>query len=208
MATLDILGVLAEAGIKNLREGEKEVSGSCPMHYERLGRVDAHASWSINRHTFVHHCFSCGYSGTLTGLLVDLQGYAPDDIETLVLAHSFKRKHAENVARQQSPEEKVVTEWELSHVLQPVPERLLAFRRLAANAAEVYGVRWDPKAKSWVLPVRSPDGTLIGAQYRQKGVVLNNPKGLEKASTLFGFVEMRHHSRITLVESPLDAVRL
>lgn len=205
MANLDIIGLLVGAGIKNVRDGGKEVSGSCPMHLHRIGRTDSHASWSINKTTFLHHCFSCGYSGTLTGLLIDVQGYAPDDIETLVLSTSFTGKMSE--VRAAAPE-KVVTDWELSNVLEPVPERLLSFRRLRPDAANAYGVRWDPKVKSWVLPVRSPDGVLLGAQYRQKGAVINQPTGLEKSTTLFGFYEMRLHNRITLVESPLDAVRL
>ena len=207
--TLDILGVLSQAGVQNLREGDKEIGGSCPMHKQRLGRSDTHSSWSINKTTFLHNCFSCGYSGTLTMLLVDVQGYAPDDIEALVVSSSFRRTQASNDARRSAAVvDPAPTEWELSNVLVPVPERLLAFRYLLPEAAEVFGVRWDPKSKSWVLPVRSADGVLMGAQYRQKGVVLNRPDGLEKSVTLFGFHEMRKYDRVVLVESPLDAVRL
>ena len=207
--TLDILGVLEQAGVKNLREGDKEIAGSCPMHKQRLGRTDTHSSWSINKTSFLHNCFSCGYSGTLTMLLVDVQGYAPDDIEAIIASSSFRRIQANNDAKRWvAPADPVVTEWELSNILVSVPERLLAFRHIVANAAEAFGVRWDAKAKSWVLPIRDPQGRLMGAQYRQKGVVLNRPDGMEKSVTLFGFNEMRKYDRVALVESPLDAVRL
>ena len=46
--------------------------GRCPMHEQRTGKPDHHPSWSINRYTYVHSCFSCGYKGTLHGLLLDL----------------------------------------------------------------------------------------------------------------------------------------
>lgn len=48
----------------------------------------------------------------------------------------------------------------------------------------------------------------MGFQFRQKGLVINHPKGMEKSTTLFGFNLFRSEGRITIVESPLDAVRL
>ena len=208
MAHLDVAAVLAQAGVRNIREGQKEITGSCPMHQQRVGKSDAHASWSMNRHTFVHHCFSCGYAGTLTGLLIDLQGYAPDDIETMVKASTLASNIKKIEQKQEEPERRAATEWEMANVLTDVPERLLSLRHLSLEAANTYGVRWDSTLRSWVLPIRDPQGTLLGAQYRQKGNVLNLPQGLEKSVTLFGFCEMRHHNRVALVESPLDAVRL
>ena len=210
MASLDITSLLEQAGVRQIREGQKEVTALCPMHKERVGKEDSHASWSINRHTFVHHCFSCGYSGTLVSLLVDLQGYAPEDIQTEIAKSSFLRTMEKITKRDEEPEERPPTEWELSNILTPVPDRLLTLRQLQRNAVDVYGIRWDPERKSWVLPIRHPDGTLMGVQYRQKGVVLNAPKGMNKAITLFGYNEMMLRSDVwvTLVESPLDAVRL
>jgi hypothetical protein len=205
-----VASILAQAGVRNIREGQKEITGSCPMHKERVGRADAHASWSMNRHTFVHHCFSCGYSGTLSMLLTDLQGYAPDDIETMVREATVgtnMRKLAER-AEAKAPERRAATEWELTHTLTDMPDRLLELRHLRREAVDAYGVRWDKTTKSWVLPIRDPNGVLLGAQYRQKGNVLNLPEGLEKSVTLFGFSEMRQYNRVALVESPLDAVRL
>lgn len=210
MASLDIVDILHDAGVKQIKEGEKEISALCPMHRERVGKEDSHASWSINRHTFVHHCFSCGYSGTLVGLLIDLQGYAPEDIEAEIAKSSFIRTMEKVERKQEEPEERPPTEWELSNILTDVPDRMLALRRLHRDAVDVYGIRWDRDRKSWVLPIHHADGSLMGAQYRQKGVVLNVPKGMAKAETLFGFQQMAMLSPtwVALVESPLDAVRL
>jgi len=47
----------------------------------------------------------------------------------------------------------------------------------------------------------------MGFQFRQKGIVLNHPSGMEKSKTLFGLHLFKNESQITLVESPLDAVR-
>jgi hypothetical protein len=212
MATtaLDLYSVLEDAGVLGLRDGTKELGGLCPQHEARVGKPDRHSSWSINKFTYVHHCFSCGYSGTLTGLLVDMLGYAPPDIEEQIAKTSFLRKvanlhqdHAADVAK-----DPPLTDWFIKNMLRDVPDRLLAFRRLQRHALDHYEVRWDPEKKCWVLPLRMPDGTLIGAQYRQKGSVLTMPKDVEKSQTLFGFTTVVKYETIALVESPLDAVRL
>lgn len=206
-ASFDIIHVLDKAGVKNLREGSKEISGLCPMHKQRLGREDRHSSWSINKITYVHHCFSCGYAGTLTGLLIDLQGYAPEDIEQEIAKSSFLRT-LDKIEQKKNPVTPEVTEWSLSHRLTDVSDGLLALRKLKRHAADKFQIRWDKELRSWVIPVRDPDGLLLGAQYRQKGNVINAPHGLQKSSTLFGLYEMKNEDCVALVESPLDVVRL
>ena len=102
----------------------------------------------------------------------------------------------------------LLTEWSLKYTLKDPPRRLLEFRQLRQAAIATYQVRWNPGTKQWVMPVRSPSGELLGAQYRQSGSVLTLPSGIEKSTTLFGYSVMCHHDYAALVESPLDAVRL
>lgn len=203
---IDLVGILTEAGVKNLKESSKEVSGSCPMHVQRLGRMDRHASWSINKFSYLHNCFSCGYKGTLTGLLLDLTGTAPDNLEAELAQASFLQKL--NTVAEPVEEEPMLTDWALHNLLKDVPDNLLNMRRLKRQAVDEYEVRWDDRKKCWVLPIRSYEGELMGAQYRQRGSVLTLPKTVQKSKTLFGISKMREHNTVALVESPLDAVRL
>lgn len=209
--TIDLVSLLDDAGVENLKEGSKEISGSCPQHVARLGHVDRHSSWSINKYSYLHHCFSCGYSGTLTGLLIDQLGYAPENLEEELakqaIHHSWEKATHPVVTAPVDPTP-VVNDWSLVNMMKDVPQRLVDFRRLQRKAVDEYGVRWDPERKSWVLPIRTGTGELIGAQFRQKGNELNLPEGLEKSVTLFGLHQMRCHNTVALVESPLDAVRL
>lgn len=208
---LDLRTILENIGITALRETGKEIVGRCPMHQQRTGKADHHPSWSMNRTTYVHSCFSCGYKGTLRGLLVDLTGEAPEDLDKTLAREGFL--HRWEQARQ-APEEilerviPVLTEWALSHILDDVPDRLLGFRHLVRSAVDTYEVRWDRDTRRWVLPLRSPEGDLLGAQYRQKGSVLTLPEGMEKSTTLFGLPQACSSNYCALVESPLDAVRL
>src|SRR5215510_11584528 len=93
--TLDLLSVLADAGIQHLRDGRKEISGACPAHTERTGHPDSHPSWSMSKTTYLHFCQSCHYKGSLTQLLVDMLGSAPVDLEIDLKQQSFLRQMAQ-----------------------------------------------------------------------------------------------------------------
>lgn len=207
----DVLSLLVTAGVLNLREGRREISGSCPQHYVRTGKYDTHPSWSINKHSLLHFCQSCGYKGTLNSLLHDLTGAAPPDLDIELKSQAFLREMSgvrEHPGETLAPALPFVTEFHLANVFTDVPDRLLAFKRLLRNAIDAYGVRWDRDARRWVLPFRSPQGELLGAQFRQKGITLTLPEGMEKSLSLFGYSMMSHFDHCVLVESPLDAVRL
>lgn len=198
------------AGITPHRESADEIFAPCPMHQARTGRVDRRPSWSINTTKLLHSCFSCGYAGSLTGLLLELTGSAPDDLEKEVATTGFLQKMADARAKPEetlAPILPILTEWSLRH-LDDVPQRLLDFRCLQRAAIDAYEVRWSRDSHQWVMPLRSPEGALLGAQYRQKGNVVTLPAGMEKQHTLFGFKQCEAESYCAVVESPLDAVRL
>jgi hypothetical protein len=210
--SLDLLSTLTSAGVQGLRETRKEVWGACPRHKERTGHEDRKPSWSVSKTTFLHHCFSCGYSGTLTGLLVDLTGASPPDLENTIKAQGFLRQMR---GVREQPEETLhpilpyLNDWGMTNVLVDVPTQLLEFRRLVRAAVDAFQVRWHPDTRVWVLPLREPEtGEFMGAQLRRTGSVLTMPAGLPKASTMFGYREMAANDTCVLVESPLDAVRL
>lgn len=203
--SLDLASVLIQIGVEVTRENGDEYFAKCPQHLARTGKEDQHPSWSINGTTFAHHCFSCGYSGNLSSLYQDLTGEVPEALEWEIAKTSV----IASVQRTERPVERSgpsVDEWTLSR-FRDLPDALLERRHLLRSSVDRLGVRWDPEQRCWVIPVRTPDGVLLGFQFRQKGIVLNHPKGMEKASTLFGMHLYQNESRITVVESPLDAVR-
>lgn len=208
---MDLTAILEQAGITPLRTNRHEIVARCPQHEVRTGKPDIHPSWSINSVTYTHFCFSCGYKGTLTSLLVELTGEAPEDLEKTLAKESFLRKV---ISIRQDPEPvlapviPILTDWVLSNVMTDVPTKLMSFRHLQRPAVDAYEVRWDPDTHRWVLPLRSTGGSLLGAQYRQKGSVYTLPEGMEKKRTLFGYGQCCDSSFCAIVESPLDAVRL
>lgn len=202
---LDLEAVLSSIGVDILKETGDEVLGKCPMHLQRTGSEDRHPSWSINSRTYLHHCFSCGYAGTLTTLYRDLVGEVPEDLEWELTKQSLDTHFEAPKERPTSGPQ--VNEWVLNNY-DDLPDRMLVRRNLKRHAVDFYEVRWDSTNKTWVIPIRTPYGQLMGFQFRQKGVVLNHPTGMEKSTTLFGIDRLRDERQITIVESPLDAVRL
>lgn len=207
---MDFRATLEAAGITIRRESSFRYHAHCPRHRERTGHVDRRPSWSIDKHTGNHHCFSCQYAGTFTALLVDLTGSAPPDLELELNEQSFLRRMAEVRADPESVlPVPIVTDWVLRYALHDVPQQLLSLRYLRRDAIDRYGVRWDRPSRRWVLPLRThPGDRLVGAQYRQHGNVDTQPAGLAKSQLLFGLAQAAPQDHVVVVESPLDAVRL
>jgi DNA primase len=204
---IDVQGMLEAAGVQGLRETPKELVGRCPGHLERTGKEDQRPSWSLNKTTYVHFCFSCGYKGTLSQLLHDLTGAAPVDLVDELKRQSFLQRMA---VREQPEEtlEPVISEWAITHLLDDVPQKMLEMRYLMREAIDAYQVRWNRDTRQWVMPIWNTAGDLLGAQYRQSGSALTLPKGMAKSSTVFGYQQVKPYDYAVLVESPLDAVRL
>lgn len=209
MATIDVASILEDLGVHVVRESGDELIALCPLHYERTGKIDHKPSWSINQTTFVHHCFSCGYAGTLNSLYRDIRGEVPDNLEwelrkTSVSAGLERAIAPAETVTQEGPK---VSEWTLRH-FSDVPQPLLDRRYLQREVVDQFQVRWDKEAKSWVLPIRTMAGDLMGYQFRQRGNIINHPEDMRKATTLFGGHLAQATRTVAVVESPLDAVRL
>jgi hypothetical protein len=89
------------------------------------------------------------------------------------------------------------------------PQEQLDKRMITAESASAYGVVWDSKKKSWILPLRdSYSGKLMG--WQEKGTeartFFNRPTGLQKSKTLFGLQNLTEEY-VIVVESPLDCLR-
>jgi 5S rRNA maturation endonuclease (ribonuclease M5) len=113
-----------------------------------------------------------------------------------------------NVERLQMPE------WErrpeVDHQMylhyEEVPQKRLASRGITSEAARAYGIRWNADKRSWIIPIVSSEGELLGWQEKGTDYVYNHPTGVKKGDTLFGIERFKSQTAI-LVESPLDVVR-
>lgn len=218
----DVEKVLLRLGI-DASQRRDELTGFCPMHFERVGKEDSNPSWSINVETGVHHCFSCGYKGTLLTLVCELNEFFTEwDRFDYDAAKAWLRQNIEldfeALTKQLEelrntyialPKPLEMSEARLA-VFDEVPEWALNARNLSEEACWAYGVKWSSRDSSWITPIRNAEtNALMG--WQEKGqtsrLFRNRPTGVTKSTTLFGY-NVFPKSTMIVVESPLDAVRL
>jgi len=222
----NVESALAALGMEFEVKGH-EASALCPMHAERTGRTDHSPSWWINLESGMHMCFSCHYKGNLVQLVCDIKefyarSWGDDKGYDYKAGEEWLATVAEISVEQMMeiikslptyltplPKPVEMSEARLAIFIDP-PQEALASRNITAESASKYGVMWDANKKNWILPIREPHfNKLMG--WQEKGTVdrtfMNRPPGLPKSKTLFG-LENQNESRVIVVESPLDCLRI
>lgn len=208
--TEDLTDLLEELGVVVTNDTDTRIHGLCPMHVERTGKPDRRPSWSMDRDLLVHHCFSCGYKGSLRNLVADVRDTSV--LSATVWLRSFALEWLDKQlqvlrTRPARKEPQRAFEGPLEGFCDP-PDNALRRRQLERFAVSHYGILWDPEDRAWILPIRQENGTLVGYQRKKRQRVLNHPPKLRKRETLFGIDRFEEGDTAVLVESPLDVVRL
>jgi DNA primase len=199
----DLVSILANNGVDVRRVGTREITGCCPVHALRTGKVDKSPSWSINADTGLWICFSCGARGTLPMLLSEISG---GEVDTLAIQKMLVNSSMDRLLSE--PREKTEHQFvsdDFFNFLR-VSDKRCHKRNLDPDIVYSYGVRWNPDHKAWSIPIMDQLGRLHGWQEKKLGYVRNFPVGVEKGQTLFGVERFRSRTAV-LVESPLDVVR-
>ncbi|WP_371590942.1 toprim domain-containing protein [Streptomyces sp. NBC_00470] len=202
----DVESAVRELGLVVAKETERELVCSCPAHEERTGHRDTNPSLWVNREHGQFICRSCQFKGPFEALVRYLRGDGEDAQRFLEKSGGLRRRLnalMQETARQ--PGAAVQPETILAPFTD-VPERRLRRRRLTAEAADTYGIRWHAGRRMWILPIRDARGHLIGFQAKGATSYFMYPKGLMKGDALFGLHTVT--DRIIVVESPLDAPRI
>lgn len=218
-APADLEQALYDLGIEVTGGDDDEVKGRCPYHVFYLGKEDGDPSWSVNRSTGWHNCFSCPGQGSFITLVTDMLDCSNFEAARWVSNYGLNMEQIENLPdyderRERKKSSAVIEESDLLQFIRP-PAEALAIRSISAEAARHYGVLWEPKHRAWILPIRMPDGVLIGWQSKgekrmrsAQDVVLNHPKRMAKSLTLFGADVFPIGEPAVVLESPLDPARL
>jgi hypothetical protein len=194
------------------------------MHLERTGKEDTRPSWSINEESGVHHCFSCGYKGTLLTLVAEIKEFTSTwgrlDFDaakewlrsTIDVDFEYLAKQLEEARNSYVPIPVPVGmgEARLAVFEDMPPEWALNARGLTEDGCAIYGVKWNKTNNSWITPIRDAESNkLLGWQEKSQTerFFRNRPTGVAKSKTLFGINAFKGGTMV-VVESPLDAVKL
>lgn len=205
----NVEGVLEELELDIERVVDGEVWARCPQHAARTGKIDRHASFSVNVEKGIFHCFSCGYSGALVDLVADVLRIDHSLATTWLNGHGGLAAAVRRLQHEQPPAPLSTphTGLEAEYVTYAYPpDHALDARGISLDAAVRFGIRWHEDG--WVLPVRDPHThRLSGWQTKHGRIVRNRPPGIKKSATLFGLSAFEG-DWVYLVESPLDCARL
>jgi DNA primase len=211
--------VLERLNIDPINVRGNEILALCPGHKEITGKEDHNPSWWINAETGAHICFSCGFKGSVFGLIATVQGltdanglldYA-DAKDWLYLSFDNLSIGIDEEEEEESVFKPVtdISEARLALFTYP-PEHALKARGLTLAAAEKHQILWDPQHSNWITVIRDPYSNKLRG-WQEKGFsrrYFNNyPQGVEKSTTLFGF-NRYEGGQMIVVESPLDVARL
>lgn len=207
---LENLGISIMSENRRTKDGGLEYTAQCPHHFD--GTQQEHSgSWSINAETGKHICYACDFKGDLAFLIEKVSGVDKTTAKrqanpgARALDRLRKRDAWDGDRKVSLPP---MNEARLQAYDDP-PDWALRARRITAEAAAHFTVKWDSANDAWVLPVRDPN-TLkpIGFQIKGQGnKYFKNKGGTPKSTTLFG-VEHLSGGTVIVVESPLDAVLL
>jgi len=202
----DVQSAVRQLGIEPARITGDEIWARCPGHPRLLGRQDRNVgSWSVNAKTGQHFCYACGFGGSFLSLVKWVTGYEQGEAKGWIVKHGLRLEM--EAAPEESGEYAPQVDEASLVLFTSVPRLELERRNLSRESARHYGILWDYREDRWVLPIRMPDGTLLGWQYKDAQGTENYPAGMQKRHTLFG-IDVVEPKTLILVESPLDAVRI
>lgn len=220
-APADLEQAMTDLGLYITKADDDEVWSKCPMHAYYTGKEDGNPSWSVNRVTGYHSCFSCPFGGSWIELVCELLECGPFEAARWTNGYGLNTRAIEELPawedRHEEPARKrsrEVGEEDLAQFSTPPPEAIEC-RDLTLEAVRHFGVLWEPSSVRWVFPIRMADGRLIGWQYkgehRLRGgnrSVENWPKRVAKSKTLFGADIFPTGAPAVVLEGPHDPVRL
>lgn len=216
-----VTDILDELGIEIIRDTGNEINALCPGHKMKKGREDSNPSWYINSESGAHICFSCGFKGNLTYLVAFMKdmttesGFFDFDAAKMWLDRyvGFSLESALTNLNEDMrivPHKAPYLKESSMALFVPLPEDVLKARKISAESAHFYGVRWDPSRDIIVCPLRDrTTSNLIGWQektFPKKGFKWY-PSGVQLNRHMFGSDRYTGGPMI-LVESPLDCLRL
>jgi DNA primase len=213
MTTDEMVELLEKLDMEPKEVQGKEVKAKCPAHFERTGKEDKNPSFSINASTGAFRCWSCNFRGNLQFLVAYIGNVALEDVESYLLSKDdYLSKQLSKIGEELKSDAPpvVLHESELALYIEP-PTDALASRGLTKESARKYGLLFDKKRLTWIIPIRDPATNALWG-WQEKGYkgryFMNFPEGIKKGRALFGYYQSRDCKDIVVVESPLDVVRL
>lgn len=203
--------VLIGSGITIESEVGSDFIIFCPYHNNT--RTPA---GEVSKESGLFFCFSCQQTAELQELIMKMTGRSyfesirfikskekQTNIEDLVNKKLYKPKEF-------IPYDELLIKRLSNQALEsPRAMRYFEGRKITKQSIEKFSLGYSEKQDMVTIPVQSPDGTTIGFVARTiEGKEFKNTPGLPKSKILFNLHRIKTSSKIYVLESSFDAIRI
>lgn len=203
--------ILAGTGIDVASEVDSDYIIFCPYHnnhHTPAGEIDK------TKGTFF--CFSCRKIADLVEFVMHTSG------RTYFESVRFIKSKEQDVDLEKQIQQQLIVKPEFAEFDKQVLYRLytqvleserakgyLKSRKINQESWERFSIGYSEKQDMITVPIHSPDGLPIGFVGRSvEGKQFKNTPGLPKSKTLFNIHRVKTSSKVYIVESSFDAIRL
>lgn len=203
--------VLTGSGIDVYSDLSSDYMVFCPFH----NNVRTPAA-EVNKETGTFFCFSCQKTASLNELIMHTSGRSYFEAERFIQSKAADIDLNDQVAKKLKKQEDYVPFDELLikrlNIQALESSRAMnyyQYRKITQGSVEKFQLGYSEKQDMITIPVHAPDGMLLGFVGRSiEGKTFKNTPGLPKSKTLFNVHRIRAESKVYVVESSFDAIRL
>jgi DNA primase len=203
--------VLTGAGVDIMSEVDSDYIIFCPYHNN--SRTPA---GEVDKSSGLFYCFACQHVTDLTQLVMTMSGRTYFEAvryikskETLAdLAYDIEKQLHEKPVYNQY--DQVLIKRLNSQALEsPRAMRYYEGRLITEDSVKKFSLGFSEKQDMVTIPVHSPDGMEVGFVGRSiEGKDFKNTPGLPKSKVLFNLHRVKTSSKVYIVESSFDVIRL
>jgi DNA primase len=203
--------VLTGAGVDIMSEVDSDYIIFCPYHNN--SRTPA---GEVDKSSGLFYCFACQHVTDLTQLVMTMSGrtyfesarYIKSKETLSDLAYDIEKQLHEKPVYSQY--DQILIKRLSSQALEsPRAMRYYEGRLITEDSVKKFSLGFSEKQDMVTVPVHSPDGMEVGFVGRSiEGKDFKNTPGLPKSKVLFNLHRVKTSSKIYIVESSFDVIRL
>jgi len=203
--------VLAGAGIDIMSEVDSDYIIFCPYHNN--SRTPA---GEVDKSSGLFYCFACQHVTDLIQLVMTTSGrkyfeaarYIKSKETTADLAYDIEKQLQEKPVYSQY-DQVLIKRLNTQALESPRAMRYYEGRLITEDSVKKFSLGFSEKQDMVTIPIHSPDGMEVGFVGRSvEGKDFKNTPGLPKSKVLFNLHRVKTSSKVYIVESSFDVIRL
>jgi DNA primase len=203
--------VLTGAGVDIMSEVDSDYIIFCPYHNN--SRTPA---GEVDKSSGLFYCFACQHVTDLTQLVMTMSGrsyfeaarYIKSKEAAADLSYDIEKQLQEKPIYNQY-DQVLIKRLNTQALESPRAMRYYSGRLITEESVKKFSLGYSEKQDMVTIPVHSPDGIEVGFVGRSvEGKDFKNTPGLPKSKVLFNLHRVKTSSKVYIVESSFDVIRL